>query len=68
MASPMQIANSMLSGNLEQMLRAMRDKEGLSLQKMAERLQAMNIDASKEQVRRWCIELKIPTTRVKADA
>lgn len=67
MGSPLQIADAHLGGKLEEMLRKWRDEEE-SFDEMAQMLKRMNVPTSREQVRRWCIALNIPTDRVKDSA
>lgn len=63
----MEMVERLLDRNLDVTLREWR-AEGQSFGKIVTTLQRFEVFVSREQVRRWCQELEIPTTRAKADA
>lgn len=63
MANSYKFADDHLDGGLEARLRSWR-AQGDSFDMMSRKLERLNVPASREQVRRWCKALNIPTMRV----
>jgi hypothetical protein len=63
--SSFETVDKMLNGGLVEKLRSLR-AEGMTLDQMVRALAGAGIPTSRETLRRWCREARIPTHRVAA--